>query len=185
MSAAPLPRAATVPVWDPLVRAAHWTLAAAVLGAYFLGDEVMPLHEWLGYIALAVVALRVAWGFVGPPHARFADFVRAPRAVAAHARALARGREPRYLGHNPLGGAWIVLLLALVVAAGASGWALSAVGEDALEWLEDLHEALADGLIAAVAVHLAGVALESLRHGENLVRAMIDGRKRAPGPRDR
>lgn len=177
------PRA--VPVWDPLVRVGHWTLAAAVLGAFFVDDDYLALHEALGYTALAVVALRLAWGFVGPAHARFGDFLRPPGEVTGYVRAILARREPRYVGHNPLGGLWILLMLALVAATGASGWWLSAVGEDGHEWLEDLHEGLANGLIAAVVVHLAGVAWESLRHGENLARAMVTGRKRPPRPGDR
>ena len=74
---------------------------------------------------------------------------------------------------------------ALVLAAGASGWGLAMLGEDAYEWLEDLHEGLAATLLAAAAIHVAGVAWESLRHGENLVRAMFTGRKRPPRPGDR
>ena len=180
-----MPRAAGIPVWDPLVRLAHWTLAAAVLGAFFVDDDWGAWHERLGYVALAMVGVRLAWGLVGTRHARFRDFVRPLSQVAEYTRALVAGHEPRYIGHNPLGGLWIVLLLALVAAAGASGWVLHALGEDEFEWLEDLHEALANGLIAAVAVHVAGVAWESLRHGENLARAMVTGRKRPPEPGDR
>ena len=101
--------------------------------------------------------------------------MRGPRAAWRYARAVAARREPRHLGHNPLGGAWIVLMLSLVVAAGVTGWMLTGYGH---------HEALAGGLLAAAAVHVAGVAYESLRHAENLVRAMVTGRKRSPGPED-
>lgn len=180
MSAAPVPPRA-VPVWDPLVRIGHWALAAAVLGAFFVDDDYQAWHERLGYAALAVVAARILWGFIGTRHARFGEFVRPLAQVEEYARALVARGEPRYLGHNPLGGLWILVLLALVAAAGLSGWSLSLLGEDDHEWLEDLHEALANGLIAAVVVHLAGVAWESLRHGENLARAMVTGRKRPPG----
>jgi cytochrome b len=180
VSAAPVPPRA-IAVWDPLVRIAHWALAAAVLGAFFLDDDYQAWHERLGYAALAVVAVRLLWGFVGTQHARFRDFVRPLSVVKGYARALLAGTEPRYVGHNPLGGLWIIVLLVLVVAAGVSGWALSVLGEDEYEWLEDLHEALANGLIGAVLVHLAGVAWGSIRHGENLVRAMLTGRKRPPG----
>jgi cytochrome b len=172
-----------VSVWDPLVRVLHWTLAAGVIVAYATGDHGGAWHERIGYVALGAAALRVLWGFAGTRHARFADFVPGPARLAQYSRELLRGREPRYVGHNPLGGAWIVLMLGLAVAAGASGWALSALGER--EWVEDLHEALAGALLAAAAVHVAGVAWESLRHGENLVRSMVTGRKRPPGPGDR
>lgn len=176
------PEGGAVRVWDPLVRLAHWALALSVVAAFATGDDGGRWHERLGYAALAIVALRLVWGFVGSVHARFADFVHGPGKVAAYVRALFAGREPRYLGHNPLGGAWIVLMLSLVVATGGTGAALSVLGEDGHHWLEELHEGLANGIVAAVAVHLAGVAWESLRHGENLVRAMLTGRKRALRP---
>jgi cytochrome b len=171
-----------VAVWDPLVRLLHWTLAAGVVVAYASGDHGGRLHEWVGYVALGAGLLRIAWGFLGSRHARFADFVPGPAGLAAYCRSLARGREPRYVGHNPLGGAWILLMLALVAATGATGVVLA---YREIHVVEELHEALAAGLMVAAAIHLAGVAWESLRHGENLVRAMVTGRKRAPEPGDR
>jgi len=177
--------AAGMPVWDPLVRILHWTLAPAVLVGYATGDDGGKWHEALGYLALAAAASRILWGLVGGPHARFADFVPRLSRLAAYVRALASGREPRYVGHNPLGGAWIVLMLVLVLATGGTGWGLSLLGENEFEWLEHLHEGLAAALLAAAAVHVAGVAWESFRHGENLVRSMFDGRKRPPEPGDR
>lgn len=177
--------AAAVPVWDPLVRVLHWTLAAAVIVGYATGDDGGKWHERIGYVALAAAGLRIVWGFAGSTRARFADFVPSPGGLNAYVCALVARREPRYVGHNPLGGTWIVLMLALVLAAGASGWGLAMLGEDEYEWLEDLHEGLAATLLAAAAIHVAGVAWESLRHGENLVRAMFTGRKRPPRPGDR
>jgi cytochrome b len=174
-----------VPVWDPLVRILHWTLAPAVLVAYVTGDHGGTWHERIGYVAMAAAALRILWGFAGTPRARFTAFVPGPSGLADYVRELAGGREPRYVGHNPLGGAWIVLMLGFVVASGASGWALSILGKREFHWLKESHEALAGTLLAAAAVHLAGVAWESLRHGENLVRSMFTGRKRPPEPGDR
>ena len=179
------PRVATVPVWDPLVRVGHWTLAASVLVAYATGEHAGAWHERIGYVALAAAAIRIAWGFVGSPHARFGDFVTGPTRLRVYTRALRAGNEPRHLGHNPLGGAWIVLMLALVVATGVTGWALSGYGHHEAKALEEAHEVLAGALLAAAAVHVAGVAYESFRHGENLVRAMVTGRKRPPEPGDR
>lgn len=185
MSAAPRASpAGGVPVWDPLVRILHWTLAPAVLVGYATGDDGGKWHEALGYVALAAAASRILWGFVGGRHARFAGFVPRASGLAAYVRSLAAGREPRYVGHNPLGGTWIVLMLMLVLATGATGWGLSQLGEDEYKWLEELHEGLAGTLLGAAAVHVAGVAWESLRHGENLVRSMFTGRKRAPEPGD-
>lgn len=168
---------ASVPVWDPLVRLLHWTLAAGFLGAYAI-ERPRDLHETLGWIAVAAVAVRLVWGFVGPRRARFADFVPRPSAFLAYGRDVLGGRERRHLGHNPAGGAMVVALLAVVAILGATGWAM---GRDAfwgVSWVEALHEATANVGIGLVALHWLGVAWESLRHRENLALAMITGRKR-------
>ena len=92
--------------------------------------------------------------------------------------------EPRYIGHNPLGGWAIVGLLALTAAASLSGWLSVTDRFWGVEWMQDLHETLADALYAFVGLHLAGVAFTSWRHRENLVRAMLTGFKPAPRPGD-
>ncbi len=173
------PAGRTVRVWDPLVRIGHWTLVAAVAVAWLSHEGPAVLHDTAGYLALAVVALRLVWGFVGPARARFADFLRGPRATLAYARALLAGREPRFLGHNPLGGWMILALLGTVAATGLSGWLATTDAFWGVAWVEELHDLLADALLLLIALHVAGVALTSLRHGENLVRAMLTGRKRA------
>jgi cytochrome b len=196
-----------VRVWDPLVRLAHWGLVAAVAAAWASADEVPPLHEVAGYAAGALVAVRLVWGVVGSRHARFAGFVTGPRATLAHLGAMARGAERRHLGHNPAGAAMIVALLATLSATAVTGWLLAEPGrlamlpdlpqvvapalagdhdarDDVEDALEEVHEALANLLLLLAALHVGGVALASWRHRENLVRAMLTGDKRAPGPGD-
>lgn len=183
----------TVKVWDLVVRTFHWGLALAVLGSFLTSDEdaLVPVHVRLGLVVVALVVARIAWGFVGPQPARFSTFVRGPKAVLAYARALLRGRPPLHLSHNPLGGAMVVALLAVLLGLAATG-ALVYAGpqfEGPLTGLlsrrtgklvKEVHEALSGGLIALVVVHVAGVLASSLAEGQNLIRGMIDGRKRAP-----
>jgi cytochrome b len=166
----------SVKVWDPVVRIFHWLFAAAVFIA-LLSDEDRALHERAGYLALALLLIRFAWGFLGPRHARFSSFLRSPGTVFAYLRDIARGRARRYLGHNPAGGAMILLLMAAVATAGASGWLSETDRFFGVAWVEDLHRTSADLLIALIAFHVAGVVFSSVMHGENLVRAMITGRK--------
>jgi cytochrome b len=165
-----------VTVWDPLVRLFHWGLAATVIIA-LMSDENRSLHEAVGYAAAGLVLVRLAWGFVGSPHARFADFVRSPGAVLAYLKDVARLRAPRHLGHNPAGGAMIVALLGLVLLAAFSGWLQGTDLFFAVGWVENLHAASANLLIVLVVLHVAGVVASSLFHRENLLRAMITGRK--------
>lgn len=177
-------REASVRVWDPLVRIGHWALVAAVAAAWLTHEGFGAVHEWIGYVALGVVAVRLVWGLVGPRYARFTQFVRSPGVTAAYARAMLANREPRHIGHNPLGGWMIVALLATVAAVGVSGWLMTTDAFWGDERMEDVHELLAEGLLVLIALHVAGAIVESIRHRENLVRAMIDGNKRTPAPGD-
>jgi cytochrome b len=174
----------SVRVWDPAVRTFHWALATSILVAWFTSDEWKSAHIWIGYLAAALVAFRVVWGFTGSPYARFRSFLHSPVTVARYVAAMVTGRERRYLGHNPAGGAMIVALLATVILLGLTGWMQTLDRFWGEEWLEDLHELLADGLLVLIAAHVAGVLLTSWRHGENLIFGMISGRKRAPAADD-
>lgn len=167
-----------VEVWDRVVRVLHWSLAASVLAAWAT-HEAGVVHEWIGYAALAFAALRVVWGFVGPGHARFASFVRGPSETLDYAARLLARREPRYVGHNPLGGWMIVALLLATIAASASGWVYTLDAFWGDETFEEIHEAFGNAILALVALHVAGVVFTSRRHRENLVAAMLHGRKRA------
>ncbi|WP_298924495.1 cytochrome b/b6 domain-containing protein [uncultured Ramlibacter sp.] len=178
-------QAPRIRVWDAAVRCLHWLLVASVAAAWLTTLGWLHWHEAAGYAAAAVVALRLAWGFAGSRYARFAQFLRGPTATASYAARVLERREPRYIGHNPLG-AWMVLaLLACVAALGLTGWLYTRFdmfwGE---AWLDQLHAFLGWLLLALIGLHLAGVAFTSGRHDENLVRAMVDGDKPAPRPGD-
>ena len=169
-------------VWDRAVRVLHWTLVASVgLSALSLLDALgMPgWHRPAGYVALGVALLRSVWGLIGRGHARFAQFVRSPSVTLNYLRLLLRRREPRLLGHNPLG-AWMILaLMACVSALACTGWLYTTDMFWGSEAVEDLHRAMAWMLLALVSLHVAGVIFTSIRHRENLIKAMIDGRKAA------
>lgn len=172
------PPAPMVKVWDPLLRLFHWSLAACILGA-FLVEEGDTAHQVLGYTALGLIAFRVLWGLVGPAQARFASWVRGPRAVGRYLRERLAGRSRRQLGHNPAAAVMILLLMAGVTAVGLTGWMQTTAAFGEAEWLEELHEVLANGLLFLILAHVLAAISESLHYRENLVAAMIHGRKRA------
>jgi cytochrome b len=171
-------------VWDPFVRLFHWSLALSFAIAWLSANSWDDLHIWAGYAAGALVLARVAWGVIGTPYARFSQFVRSPRGVLAYLRTIARGGEHRYVGHNPAGGAMVIALIFAMAATSVSGWALTIDAFWGVAWMQKLHDALAHGLLLMVCAHLAGVMLASFRHRENLVAAMINGRKRAADQSD-
>lgn len=177
LPAAASAEAATLSVWDPLVRIVHWTVVAGcLLNLFVLEDE---LHDIVGYVVAGAMALRIVWGFVGSKHARFSDFVRGPATVIAYIVDNIRGRAPRYIGHNPAASWMMLALIALVVAVSATGYMMGTDRFWGEEWLEDLHEGIADAILILALLHAGAAIVESWRHRENLVWAMITGRKRA------
>jgi cytochrome b len=202
---------AMVRVWDPLIRIGHWVLVVAFATAYLTEGEPDWLHSFAGYAIAVTVAVRILWGFVGPRRARFADFVTGPGRVLGYLRDLVSGRAERHVGHSPAGGAMTVALLFALALTALSGMATLAVeeGEGPLagivteqslpsfmaedehhepgepgesgEALEEVHELAANATLLLILLHLGGVIWASRAHGENLVRAMINGRKRSAG----
>ncbi len=173
-------------VWDRPVRLLHWTLVASVALAWLSTEWWGAAHQPAGYVALAAVLLRVAWGLAPPAlrFARFGQFVRGPRATWRYAASVLRRSEPRFVGHNPLG-AWMVLaLFGHVAGLALTGWLYTSDAWWGDERVERVHVALAWSLVVLVALHLAGVLFTSVRHRENLVLAMLNGRKRAPSAND-
>jgi len=200
-------------VWDPLVRFGHWALVLLFATAYFTEGDFMVIHSWAGYGIAAIVVLRILWGFAGPRHARFSDFVKGPGEVFGYLADLVRFRARRHIGHSPAGGAMVVALLlslacttvtgmatfalryergplvpALVAAPAEPTPAIDAVqaelrkvprAERRGQNIKDIHEIFVNLTLVLIGLHLAGVALASIVHRENLPRSMVTGDKRA------
>jgi len=169
----------TVRVWDPVVRLFHWSLVVAFVVAWLTGDEMKTVHEAAGYTIVGLLGVRILWGFVGSTHARFTDFVYRPSTVVAYLLDTARLRAKRYVGHNPAGGAMVLALLLMLAATAATGIMMTTDAFWGVGWVEEAHEIVANLTVVLVGLHLAGVLAASAEHRENLVRAMITGRKRS------
>jgi cytochrome b len=174
-------------VWDVPVRLFHWLLLALILVAWFTGESegaAAAVHRYAGEAIAGLLVFRIVWGFVGGERARFADFAAGPAAIAAHLRDLAARKPKRHLGHNPLGGVAVFLLLlniAVIVVTGLFSGGDENAGPFAGLWgleLSDAHEAAFRVLQALVVVHVLGVAGETLMAKDALVPAMITGWKR-------
>lgn len=172
-------------VWDPFVRLFHWSLVASFAVAWLTHEgDLGWIHQWAGYVAGALVLMRLLWGIVGTRYARFSHFIHHPATVLSYLKDIATGREARHIGHNPAGGAMVVALMAGMLATSITGWMMTTDAFFGVDWVQGLHSLCAHGLLLLVFVHFGGVVLASRRHGENLVTAMVTGRKRPPGPED-
>lgn len=225
--------AKSVPVWDIAVRIFHWSLVLAYIVTWLTEDDMDELHAFAGYVVLGLICFRVVWGFIGTQHARFSDFVYSPEKIMQYLKSLMAASPEHYFGHNPAGGAMIILLLLSLFGATISGLKVYGVeghgpmaqaenttivktaetgtdgqplpilaalnpvsnayadddddeehadGEEneAEEFWEEIHEFFANLSLLLVFIHVMGVAISSLLHKENLVRAMVTGRKQIP-----
>jgi cytochrome b len=169
----------SVTVWDPVVRIFHWTVVAGCLANLFILEDGGRAHEVIGYAVAAVLAVRIVWGFVGTHYARFTDFVPSRRRLVQYLTLVAQGREPRQIGHNPAAAVMMLVLMALLVAVSVTGWMATLDAFWGVEWVEELHEGVAEAILWLALIHAGAAVYESLRHRENLVWAMVTGRKRA------
>lgn len=184
---------ATRLVWDLPLRLFHWLLAACVMGSWATheaGVEWFAWHVRIGYLTLVLLAFRIAWGFVGPRHARFGSFLRGPGALLAYLRSLRSGRPARVAGHSPLGGLAVVLMLALLLLQAVTGLFANDeifntgplyghVSDTQSDALTGLHKRNFDWLLVMVGLHLAAIAFYRLAKQLDLVTPMLTGRKPA------
>lgn len=176
------PMKSRILVWDLPTRVFHWTLALSFAGAWLTSESerYSALHVMFGYTLLGLIAFRLIWGFVGSRYARFAEFAYSPSNTLRYLKSLFSRQPEHYVGHNPAGAVAIFLLLGLGIASGASGW--MTYNDIGGEWLEEAHELFSELMLLVVGIHIAGVAVSSWLHRENLARAMVTGYKHGGQP---
>ena len=183
----------TIKVWDLLIRIFHWSLVGFFALAYLTEgeDEWMIIHSYAGYSILILLVFRLLWGVMGTHYARFSNFITRPKEVLVYLKGLIAGNAKDYIGHNPAGAMMIVALIVSIAITGFSGMALYATdGHGPLAtsffatWpegaIKEVHEFFANFTVFLVVIHVGGVIVSSLLHKENLVRAMLTGKKQRP-----
>ena len=204
------PKGQALPSWDPLLRLAHWGIAGVVLANYAFTKEGGSVHIALGWAGMALLLLRLIWGFVGPREARFASFPPNPMAALRHLGGLLRGKAPQYPSHNPAGALmayalWACLAVLMLTGLGMSGlspfaradleaavaegdWSVlveedgDAEGESPYgDVLEEVHEVAANLILILALLHVAGVAVESRALRRNLLAPMLITRRGRKG----
>ncbi len=182
-----------IKVWDLPVRIFHWALVASFLIAYITEDHFMSLHTLAGYIIGGLIVFRLIWGFIGTEHARFRGFTYPPATVIDYLKNVISFKAKHYLGHNPAGGAMVIVLLislAMTVITGLAAYGGAEYTSGPLAGVmapmphavdkatEEVHEFFANFTVLLVFLHLIGVLFAAIQHKENLVRSMINGLKR-------
>lgn len=179
-------------VWDPYVRMFHWALVTSFFVAYLTEFDVLSLHNSAGYVVCILLLFRVYWGFFGPRYAKFSDFTYSPKAVLMYLSALVRRDAKRFKGHNPAGGAMVLAFLIMLALTCISGLVLygleGAAGPLAFlhgrfpsevdDWFEEIHTLLSNAVTVMIVVHVIGVVWSCFLHRENLIKSMINGKKR-------
>lgn len=180
-----------VKVWDLPTRVFHWSLVVLVVTAWLTAEDkglLYILHTVAGYLVFLLILFRLVWGVIGNEHARFGDFVRGWPTLRAYMGGLVRFKPAHSLGHNPLGGWMVVLLLVMLLAITVTGMIGAARQPGALlngiidptvsRSVRHIHELLANILYFVVGLHILGVLVDWLLTRDNLIRAMFTGRKR-------
>ncbi len=184
----------SAPVWDAFVRCFHWslvTLFAISVASGKVGGEWIVWHMRSGYAILALVVFRLIWGFVGGEYARYTSFLTGPIRGFKFAKGLLGKTHEHVIGHNPVGGWMVVVLLVLLATQGVLGLFTNDeiattgplaryVSDETSITLMSRHRLIGDGLLILVGVHIAAVLFHVFVKKEGIVRAMITGRKELP-----
>lgn len=167
-------------IWDAFVRIFHWTVATLFLLDFWVLEDGDPPHEWAGYLLGILLMMRIVWGFIGSHHARFSSFFPTPGRIQKHLADMKQRRFDHHEGHNPLGGAMVLLLLFMLLVIGVTGWMMNTDqfwGED---WVEELHETAAEITMILVVIHVSAVVLMTKITHIPLLRTMLTGKRPNP-----
>jgi cytochrome b len=185
-----------IKVWDISIRIFHWSLVAGIGFLWFSGEEggnIMTWHIYIGCTMLGLIVYRLFWGIIGSPYARFSEFLKGPSHTFAYLKSILKGEKTDYLGHNPLGGWMVVILMILIFTQAFSGLFssddiftegpfYSLVSSKTSELFTSIHHLNFNVLLVAIALHIGAVAYHVLIKKEALIKSMLTGKKLSPRP---
>jgi cytochrome b len=183
------PKPLYVRVWDAPTRLFHWTIVTLVFVSWLSADQgYMTIHLCSGLALLVLLLFRVGWGLVGSTTARFSDFLHPPRAVIGYLKGLVGGEKRLYAGHNPAGGLMVVAMIAVLLVQAVTGLFANdglhfsgplalLISDDASTWITGLHGIIFNVILLLIWCHVVAVGFYLFVKGDNLVKAMITGRK--------
>lgn len=180
-------------VWDIPLRLFHWLFALSIGASWLtaeLGFEYMQIHFYLGYWTLGLLLFRIVWGFVGPKHARFSNFLKGPSVLLDYLKSMFTGSPIHTAGHNPAGGLMVIVMIILVAVQAGSGLFTSddivwsgpyypAVSGETARTMAVIHQQNFDFVLAAIALHILAIIFYWLVKKQNLIVPMFTGHKPA------
>ncbi|WP_028469869.1 cytochrome b/b6 domain-containing protein [Neptunomonas japonica] len=185
-----------IKVWDISIRIFHWSLVAGIGFLWFSGEEggnIMTWHVYIGCAMLGLIVYRIFWGIIGSPYARFSEFFKRPSHTFTYLKNILKGEKTDYLGHNPLGGWMVIILMILIFTQAFSGLFssddiftegpfYSLISSKTSELFTSIHHLNFNVLLAAIALHIGAVAYHVLIKKEALIKSMLTGEKQSPRP---
>lgn len=176
-------------IWDLPLRIFHWSFAFTVLACWYTskqGEELVDIHMQFGFVVLALLIFRILWGFIGPKHARFSQFIPIPKVLLAYIKK--PSHRQKIPGHNPLGALMVILMIVLISLQAISGLFINddvfssgpyynSVSKDIQDWMAFIHHNTFDFMIAAIILHIAAIIFYWRVKKDNLVVPMITGKK--------
>ena len=182
--------ASTVRVWDLPTRLFHWLLASAIVGLFMtaqIGGLAMEWHFRFGYLTLSLILFRLVWGLIGGHWSRFSSFLCSPMELVHYIKG--KHRPEHTLGHNPLGGFSVVLMLFFLLLQVASGM----FSDDEISAYGPLGKFVSNGivskatyyhtqvgkfvLLSLIAIHLFAIGFYFFVKRTDLVTPMVSGDK--------
>lgn len=176
-------------IWDLPIRLFHWTFAVTIMASWYTAehsDEFIDIHMQLGYLVLGLLLFRIIWGFIGPKHARFINFIPTPKRLLSYLQG--DHLDKQNAGHNPLGALMVVFMITIILAQAVSGLFISddvfssgpyygEISKDAEKIMLFIHHNSFDFILAAVVFHVIAIAFYWLVKKKNLVTPMFTGKK--------
>lgn len=186
------PAPSTQKVWDAPTRLVHWLFVFCVAFSWWtVENDRMDWHYLSGLTLLGLLVFRIYWGFAGPETARFAQFVKGPRAVIGYMPKLFKPNYRAAFGHNPLGALSVLAILGALITQVTLG--LFASDTDGLEsgplsrYVDydfskdagDLHEDFFNVLLILIGLHIAAIVFYLVIKRTNLIGPMFTGKRNA------
>ncbi len=166
-------------LWPLWVRFTHWALAASCVLNLAILEEGEEPHQWVGYAAAALVAIRAIAGQRSEKRAlKLSLMFPRPRLIRAELKKLvAKKTLARPEGHSPLAAPVMLAIWGAILILALTGFMQLSDAFYGEEWVYEIHELASQALWALIAAHLLGLAHDTRSSGKPTWKGMFTGQK--------